>query len=107
MLPEVLYKIDYFCQGFFSAIQPSEIPPEIHPGIPLELSLEIHLEIPFEIPFEIPPGILLELYLEIHVEIPFEIPPHSKTHPQPPYQAAAWSYRYIWQMRVAAGRGCG
>ena len=32
------YQIDYFCQGFFSAIQSSEIPSEI----PLELSLEIH-----------------------------------------------------------------
>ena len=50
-------------------------------------------EIPFEIQFEMHPGILFELSLEIHVGIPFEIAPHSKTHPQPPYQASAWSYR--------------
>ena len=39
------YEIDYFCQVFFSAIQPTEIPPEI----PFELSPEIHPGIPFEI----------------------------------------------------------
>ena len=88
------YEINHFWWGFFSAIQPSEIPPEIlleiPSGIPLELSLEIHLEIPPEIS----PGIPLELSLEIHLEIPREIPPeirleirleirhHSKTHAQ-------------------------
>ena len=58
-----------------------EIPIEIPPGIHLEVSLEIHLEIHPEIP------------IEIHLEILFEIPQRSKTHPQTPYQASAWSYR--------------
>ena len=53
------YEIDHFCQGFFSCIQPSEIPPEI----PLEISPEIHLEILLEIS----PG--PELHLEMHLEI--------------------------------------
>ena len=96
----------------FSAIQPFEIPLEIPPetpsGILFELSLEIHLEIPLDMHAEIPLGIPLELSLEIHLEIPpeihreipleihFEIHHHYKTHPQTPYQAKAWSYRYCY-----------
>ena len=58
-----------------------EIPVEIPVEIPFELSLEIHFELPIELP--------LEIRLEIHCEILHRI----KTHPQPPYQASAWSYR--------------
>ena len=95
------YAINNFCQGYFAAIQPSEAPPKIRPEIPLEISLEMHLEIPLEIPTEIPLEVSLEIHLEIPPEIPpeirpeilFEIPHRSKTHPQTPYQASAWSYR--------------
>ena len=95
-----------------------EIYLEMRFEIPLEISLEIFLKYLLEylsnyllkyllkFPFEIPSEIPLELSLEIHLEIPHEIPPairaeillailhHNKTHPQPPYQALAWSYRY-------------
>ena len=86
------HRIDHFCQGFFSAIQPSEIPLgiplepfakgdlyhvepslEIPLGIPVEPSLEIPLEISFEIPLEIPVGIPFEIPIEIPREIPLEI----------------------------------
>ena len=51
------YEIDYFCQGIFSAIQPSEIPPEI----PLGLSFELHLEI------------LLDISPDLHLQIHFKL----------------------------------
>ena len=51
------YQIDHFCQGFFSGIQPSEIPI----GIPPELPAEILTKLPAEIPLEVPPEILLEV----------------------------------------------
>ena len=65
------HQIDHFCQGFFSAIQPLEIPFQI----PLELSFEMPFEIPPEIPFEIPPEIPLEIPFEILLEISIEIRP--------------------------------
>ena len=94
-----------------------EIYLEMRFEIPLEISLEIFLKYFLEylsnylltyllkFPFEIPSEIPLELSLEIHLEIRLEIPSairaemllailhHNKTHPQPPYQALAWSYR--------------
>ena len=51
------YEIDHFCQGFFSCIQPSEIPIEIPPELPAEMLIKL----PAEIPLEVPPEILLEV----------------------------------------------
>ncbi len=51
------YQINHFCQGFFSGIQPSEIPIEIPPELPAEMLIKL----PPEIPFEVPPEILLEV----------------------------------------------
>ena len=51
------YQIGYFCQGFFSCIQPSEIPLEIPPELPAEMLIKL----PAEIPLEVPPEILLEV----------------------------------------------
>ena len=91
------YEIDHFCPGMFSAVRPSEIPPEIPPGIPLELSLEIHLEIRFEIPLEIPPEILFMIswntFWHTFWNTYWKNTILKNPHPQPPYQAWAWSYR--------------
>ena len=52
-----MYQIDYFRKGFFSCIQPSEIPIET----PHEFPAEILIKPPAEIPFEIAPEILVEV----------------------------------------------
>ena len=98
-----------------------EIRSELHLEIPFEISPEMHLEMHFEIP----PELHLEMHFEIstnneiygrsirgmcstsirtqrHAETCKQTArrnrnsiTHAKPHPQPPYQASAWSYGYI------------
>ena len=58
----------------------AESPQELYLDTPFEISPEMH----FEILFETSP--------ELHVEISFfNSIMHANLHPQPPYQASAWS----------------
>ena len=62
----------------------AEPPQEIHLEIPFERSPEIH----FETLFEPSPDLHLEMHFCNSIM-------HANPHPQPPYQASAWSYRYV------------
>ena len=47
-----MYQIDYIFKGFFSCIQPSEIPIEIPHNFAAEILIKPSAEIPFEIALE-------------------------------------------------------
>ncbi len=42
-------------------------------------------------------------YTQIHSKTKFDFVIHAKPHPQPPYQASAWSYRYGQGLAPARG----
>ena len=107
--------------AFQSSEMPLEIPSELHLGIPFEISPEMHLEMHFEIP----PELHLDMHFEIstnneiygrsirgmcntslrtrrHAKMRKQTARrnrnsiiHAKPHPQPPYQALAWSLGLI------------
>ena len=66
-----------------------ELPQELYLDIPFEISPEMH----FEILFETSPELYLEIYLCNSIM-------HANSHPQPPYQASAWSCGYASSVRA-------